>query len=48
MQIEPTAIMGLKMRSEAGITLKPLRKKNRQYKSVFLHHHRRKRVEVTV
>ena len=37
--------------AEAGIMLKPLRKKNskRQYKpwEVYLHHHRRKRVEVT-
>ena len=37
--------------AEAGITLKPLRKKNskRQCKSweVFLHNHRRKRIEVT-
>ena len=37
--------------AEAGIMLKPLRKKNskRQYPSweVYLHHHRRKRVEVT-
>ena len=37
--------------AQAGITLKPLRKKNskRQYKQweVYLHHHRRKPVEVT-
>ena len=52
MQIKPIVIMALRdALSQASIMLKTLRKKNskRQYKQweVYLHHHRRKRVEVT-